>query len=408
MKKSTALVIFGLIQVVFILVAFASGYVVRAAGELDPATLPLLPGQTPDSYPLLAEVRGLLAASFIGPLPNDKTLEYGAVRGLVNAVGDPYTVFVEPQHHELETNSLSGEFGGVGMTISALPDGTFVLEPFRESPAEQGGIQVGDVLLKVDGTEITAGMRLDDVTALIRGPIGTTVVITVRHPGGDEAQISLVRQRYEIPSVRWKLIDGQANIGLITVERFSDKTAGEVALGLEELTAQGADRFVLDLRNNGGGILDAAIEVSGQFLDGGVIMYEARVNAPEKEYTAPAHAGPGTAVPLVVLVNGNTASAAEIVAGALLDRDRAILVGQQTFGKGSVQLVYDLSDGSSLHVTSSRWYTPSRRVLEAGGLPPTYPVEPATDGSDSELAFAADYLANYDPAARAATEDGTP
>lgn len=408
MKKSTALVIFGIIQVVFILVAFGSGYVVRAAAELEPGRLPILPAQTPDNYPLLAEVRGLLSASFIGPMPDDQTLEYGAVRGLVNAVGDPYTVFVEPQHHELESHSLSGEFGGVGMTISAEPDGTFVLEPLRDSPAALGGVQTGDVLLKVDDTEIAAGMPLDDVTALIRGPIGTAVIITVRHTGGDEAQISLVRQRYEIPSVHWKLLEGQANIGLLTVERFSGKTASEVALGLEELIAQGADRIVLDLRNNGGGILDAAIEVSGQFLDGGVIMYETQLNAPEKAYTAPANDGPGTTVPLAVLVNGNTASAAEIVAGALLDRDRAVLVGQQTFGKGSVQLVYDLSDGSSLHVTASRWYTPRRRELEAGGLPPTFVVEPGPEGADAALAYAADYLANYGPAAQAATDDGTP
>jgi carboxyl-terminal processing protease len=140
MKKSTALVIFGVIQVVFIGVAFLSGYLVRAATSVG--SLPgLLSGATPDTYPLLAEVRGLLAASFIGTLPDDATLQYGAVRGLVTAVGDPYTVFVEPQHHELETHSLSGEYGGVGMTISAQPDGTYVLSPYRDSPAALGGVR---------------------------------------------------------------------------------------------------------------------------------------------------------------------------------------------------------------------------------------------------------------------------
>jgi carboxyl-terminal processing protease len=414
MKKSTALVVFGSIQVLFILVAFVSGYVVRAATAAgQPVGLPLLDAQTPDSYPLLAEVRGLLKASFIGPLPDEQTLEYGAVRGLVTAVGDPYTVFVEPQHHELDTQSLSGEYGGVGMTISGQPEGTFVLSPYRDSPAAQAGVQEGDVLLQVDNTEIVAGLAMDAVTSLIRGPIGSTVVLVVRHPDGAQERLSVTRQRYEIPSVRWKLLDGHANIGLITVDRFSDKTAAEVGLALAELSTQGANRYVLDLRNNGGGILEAAVDVTGHFLNGGVVMYETQSNAPEKIYTAPGNDGPATAVPLAVLVNHNTASAAEIVAGALLDRDRAALIGQQTYGKGSVQLVYDLSDGSSLHVTAYRWYTPKRRELEEGGLPPTFVVEPAIDGTDSELARAIEYLDNLgqvgaDEAASMAGDDGTP
>lgn len=409
MKKSTALVIFGIVQVIFIAVAFVSGYSVRAAA----GGAPWLAGQTPNNYPLLAEVRGLLAASFIGPMPADDTLQYGAVRGLVSAVGDPYTVFVEPQPHELETHSLSGEYGGVGMTLNAGPDGAFTLSPYRDSPAELGGIQEGDVLLQVDNTVIEAGMPADDVTALVRGPIDSTVVLVVRHPNGAQERLSLVRQRYQIPSARWKLLDNYPTIGLITVDRFSDKTAAEVKLALDELSTQGADRYVLDLRNNGGGILDAAVEVAGQFLSGGVVMYETQNSAPERVYNAPNANGPATEAPLAVLVNHNTASAAEIVAGALLDRDRAPLIGQQTYGKGSVQLVYDLSDGSSLHVTAYRWFTPDRRELEQAGLPPTFVVEPASDGSDSELAYAVDYLANLDQAGqpaptRVASEGGTP
>ena len=409
MKKSTALVVFGAVQVIFIAVAFISGYIVRAGTT----GAPLLLGQTPANYPLLAEVRGLLAASFIGPLPDDTALQYGAVRGLVGAVGDPYTVFVEPQHHELETHSLSGEYGGVGMTINPQPDGAFTLSPYRDSPAELGGIQDGDVLLQVDNTVIAPGMPTDDVTALVRGPIDSTVTLVVRHPDGAEERLSLVRQRYQIPSTRWKLLDDQPTIGLITVDRFSDKTADEVKQAIEELSAQGADRYVLDLRNNGGGILDAAVDVAGNFLSGGVVMYETQNSAPERVYSAPNRSGPATDAPLAVLVNHNTASAAEIVAGALLDRERAPLIGQQTYGKGSVQLVYDLSDGSSLHVTAYRWFTPGRRELEQAGLPPTFVVEPSSDGVDSELAYAMNYLANLDQAGRpvptsVAAEDGNP
>jgi carboxyl-terminal processing protease len=392
MKKSRALLAFGLLQVVFLSVAFLSGYVVRAAddqaGALGWSQLVRTGG---DRYPLLAEVRGLLRDHYIDALPDDQTLEYGAVRGLVSAVGDPYTVFVEPQHHELETQSLQGEYGGVGMTLNAAPDGTITLSPYRDSPAAAGGVLEGDVLLEVDATPI-AGMSPDQVTALVRGPIGSTVTLRVRHPSGEEVRLSLVRERFEIPSVTWKLVDGQRNIGLIKVDRFSGKTAEEVRGAVAELSAQGAQEYVLDLRNNGGGILEAAVEVAGQFLSGGVVMYESQRNAPERVYSAPLGSGPALTAPLVVLVNHNTASASEILAGALLDRGRAPLVGQPTYGKGSVQLVYDLSDGSSLHVTAYRWYTPSRRSLENGGLPPTYPVEPAAGGSDGELAYAVNYL----------------
>jgi carboxyl-terminal processing protease len=188
------------------------------------------------------------------------------------------------------------------------------------------------------------------------------------------------------------VVEGQADTGLVVISRFSDKTPDELRKGLEELQAQGVSRLVLDLRNNGGGILESAVGVAAQFLDGGVVMYETQRNAPEKVYTAAANTGPVAQVPLVVLVNGGTASAAEIVAGALLDRERAPLVGQTTYGKGSVQLVYDLTDGSSLHVTAYRWYTPARRELEQAGLPPTFAVEPASDGSDAELAYALELL----------------
>jgi carboxyl-terminal processing protease len=267
------------------------------------------------------------------------------------------------------------------------------MSPLPSGPAVEAGVLDGDVLLAVDGDRLAASLSLDDVIARVRGPIGTQVTITVRHADGSEESYTLTRQRIEIPSVTWQVVDGQPDTGLVEISRFSDKTPDEVAKALDELLAQGgATRLVLDLRNNGGGILESAVGVAAHFLDGGVVMYETQRNAPEKEYAVPANPGLATQVPLVVLVNGNTASAAEIVAGALLDSGRAPLVGQPTYGKGSVQLVYDLSDGSSLHVTAYRWYTPARRELEQGGLPPTYLVEPAADGTDAELGYALELL----------------
>jgi len=229
---------------------------------------------------------------------------------------------------------------------------------------------------------------------LIRGPIGTPVTLRVRHPSGADFTVRILRQSFPIPSVTWKIVDGRPTIGLIAISRFSDKTPQEVLQAAGDLRATGADRFILDLRNNGGGILESAVEVASQFLDGGVVMYETQRNAPEKVYTAPNASGSLATAPLVVLVNHGTASAAEIVAGALLDRGRAPLVGQTTYGKGSVQLVFELPGQSSLHVTAYLWYTPSHRQLDKSGLPPTIAVEPAADGSDAELARAIQYLLN--------------
>lgn len=386
----------GLLIVLFtvcLVLTFALGYYVRAitAEAVGAAWLP--PGlKSSDTHPLLAQVRQLLNEHYIAPLPDDHTLEYGAATGYAAAVGDPYTRFVEPQPHELETQSLQGEYGGVGMTISKSDNGDLTLAPFADSPAAKAGIVDGDVLIGVDSTPISATTTVDAAVALVRGPVGSQVAITVRHTSGQTQMLHITRQVFAIPSVASKMVSTEPPIGLIAINRFSDKTPDEVRQAAQSLSAQGATRWILDLRDNGGGLLESGVNVASLFLNGGVVMYETQKNAPEKAYTAPANTGPLATAPLVVLVNHGTASAAEIVAGALLDRGRATLIGQQTYGKGSVQLVFDLPAGSSLHVTSYLWYTPTHRALDKNGLPPTVAVEPATDGSDPQLARAIEQL----------------
>jgi len=248
------------------------------------------------------------------------------------------------------------------------------------------------VLVAVDNTPITATTSVDSAVALVRGPIGSQVAITVRHASGQTQTVHITRQEFAIPSVTYKMVSTEPPVGLIAVSVFSEKTPDEVKQAADSLRTQGATRLILDLRDNPGGVLTSGTGVASLFLDGGVVMYETQKGAPEKAYTAPANSGPLATIPLVVLVNHNTASAAEIVSGALLDRNRAPLVGQRTYGKGSVQLVFDLPAGASLHVTSYLWYTPSHRALDKNGLPPTYAVEPATDGSDPQLARAIELL----------------
>jgi carboxyl-terminal processing protease len=392
MKRYLPLVVVGVAQVLFLTVAFFAGFVVHATYVDQVQPFNLLPASV-GKYPLLDEIHGLLATHYIGSLPDDKTMEYGAAHGLVAAVGDPYTVFVEPPAHQLETQSLAGQYGGIGVVLSQSPTGETLLSPYPGSPAATAGVQEGDVLLAINDAPLQSGVTADQLTGLLRGSIGSTVRITVKHKSGTTQSVSITRAAIDIPSVTFKMVDGHPDVGLVAISRFSDRTPTELGNALDQLRTQGAQRFVLDLRDNGGGILESAVGVAGYFIDGGVVMYESQSNGPEKTYSAPSVPGGANKAPLAVLVNHNTASAAEIVAGALLDRGRAPLIGQQTYGKGSVQLVYDLSDGSSLHVTAYRWYTPSHRVLDKTGLPPTYVVDPGTAGTDPELASALQYLA---------------
>ncbi|MBL8045781.1 MAG: S41 family peptidase, partial [Anaerolineales bacterium] len=315
-------------------VAFLAGYYTHAYSTANPLLRWPLPG-LPESknFPVFEEVQALVETHFNGQLPETKILEHGLIKGYISAIGDPYTVFIEPQTAELEAQQLAGEYGGIGVEISKNEKGEIVFLPFPDSPAEKAGLRAGDVLLSVDGIEIMPDKTTDEVTALVRGLIDTQVQITVRHMDGEELTVTVTRQRIEIPSVTWRMVEGQPTIGLITLSRFSDKTAQEVERAAKELQASGAQSFVVDLRNNGGGLLDSAVEVAGHFLDGGVVMYENNRAGEEKTLTAPATSGLLSTAPVAVLVNGNTASAAEILAGALLDRDRAPLIGQKTFGK---------------------------------------------------------------------------
>jgi carboxyl-terminal processing protease len=360
--------------------AFAAGYITHARAA-----------QANSDFPVLLEVRDILKGNFLGELPDDNALAYGAAHGMIGTLGDPYSRFVEPPVHELESNNLSGAFGGVGAELRYNDAGMVVLSPFPDLPAARAGLVDGDVLLAVDGVEITHGQPLNEVSALIRGPVGTQVRLTVQHDAEPPREFTIRREEFEIPSVTWRLLESQPHIGLLAISRFSGRTAEEVTRAYEELQEMGATSLILDLRDNSGGLLDASVEVAGAFLDGGIVAYETRRNGGEKTLTA---AGRGVAadIPLVVLINHGTASAAEIVAGALLDRQRAPLIGEATFGKGSVQLVFDLQDGSSVHVTSARWYTPERTALDGQGLTPTFET-PARDGAlDPPLDRAITYL----------------
>ena len=328
---------------------------------------------------------------FYGDLPSPQERTYGAIRGALELLDDPYTVFVEPQPRELERDRMRGVFGGVGVELRRDAEGHLGLAPYPDSPADRAGIRDGDVLLAVDGEAVTGGTSVDDARAWLHGEPGTTVTLTISRPPTPPFDVAIVREEIEVPSVAWQVLDDAPGVGYVHVETFTERTGEEVTTALRELQGGAISSLVLDLRGNSGGLIDPAVATASQFLRDGVVSIELSREAEERPLPVRG-GGVATEIPLAVLVDGGTASAAEIVAAALQDYGRAPLVGEPTFGKGAVQLIYELSDGSSLHVTSAIWLTPNRHRIEGRGLSPDIAV-PGGDGpQDEQLNRAVAYL----------------
>ncbi|MEZ4644617.1 MAG: S41 family peptidase [Chloroflexota bacterium] len=362
--------------------AFVAGYFTNDFVELMSGEGTLV--RERQDFDLVWEAWNRIETNFIGELPTSQAFTYGAIRGVVGLLDDPYTVFIEPAIRDQERESLRGTFGGIGAYIRRPEEGgDMVLEPIPGNPAELAGVLFGDVLIAIDETPVTPEMTVQEVADLVRGEKGTTVTLTVIHPGeSDSVDIDVVRDDILIPSVTYRMLDTETPIGYIQLTRFSGESGNEIYNAIVDLTDQGAQKLVLDLRGNGGGLLDAAVSVADHFMDEGVVVYqESRTEGEKVRETTNETIAPD--VPLVILVDGGTASASEILAGALQDRERATIIGQKTFGKGSVQLVFDLSDGSSVHVTSARWLTPDKHQIDQQGLEPDIVVEITQDAIDN-------------------------
>ena len=316
----------------------------------------------------------LIEDNFFGELPDLQHVAWGAIRGVIDTLDDPHTTFLEPQPRQREKEDLSGRFGGIGAYVSQAEDGSIILDPMPDLPAEKAGVLQGDIVIQVDDTAVTPEMTVDELIALVRGQVGTTVRLTLRREGQTEPiVVDIQREEIPSPSLDWRMLEEAEGIGYVRIMLFSNRTAKELQEALQELEGQGMSHLILDLRGNGGGMFDAAIDVSSMFLSDGVVVYQVESDGSEKAYDVRGGFKAGD-WPLILLVDGGTASASEIVAGALQDHGRATLVGEQTYGKGSVQHVYDLSDGSSVHITAAKWLTPNRRQIDGQGLEPDQEV----------------------------------
>jgi carboxyl-terminal processing protease len=305
---------------------------------------------------LLRQARDIVLDNTILDLPDDPALEYGMIQGMLEKLNDPYTYFVEPAEHEVASNRLTGNFGGVGVRLERDTERNWRLYPLPDSPALEAGIEDGDRLTAVDDLAITPETDQTALIAAIRGPEGEKVRLTVMR-AGEEIVFSIKRQSVPLPSVSWHLLPEAPAIGLLRINRIADSTASEIQEGIEDLIMQGAASFILDLRDNGGGLVDAAVDIARLFLDEGDILHQ-QFKDQDKEVFSVEEPGSFNDIPLVILVNGNTASSAEIVAGALKSQERGLIIGAPTHGKTTIQYIFDLQDGSSVHVTSGKWWIP--------------------------------------------------
>jgi len=279
-----------------------------------------------------------------------------------------------------------------------------VLFPFPDGPAAREGVVDGDALLAINGAGVDITLQPDAVDQMLRGEVrdGSGVTLTLMREGEDAAfDLFVPFEVINVPSVVWRMLAEDDRIGYVQIMRFTSRTPEELATALNELRDSDAAALVVDLRNNSGGLLQESVTVADEFLDGGVVLYEESLNEEDTFDANPG--GLGVNFPLAVLVNQGTASAAELVAGALQDYERGILVGQRTYGKGTVQQIFRLSDESSIHITSAEWFTPDRHALDGTGLTPTIEMIPDQNGRDVELGEATRYLQEL----LLAVEDGT-
>jgi len=309
---------------------------------------------------------------------DDQKALYGAMKGVAQHLDDPYSEFLDPDDRRQFDESLEGEFSGVGIELSIVENVITVITPLVGTPAEAAGVRAGDQILNIDG-ESTEGMTLTQAALRIRGEIGTTVTLTVRHDDGSIEDIPIVRDTIVLEAVKGDLL-ADGTIGYIRLYRFEQDTTTELDAALLSFDLSSLKGFILDLRNNPGGLLNEAISVSSRFVDEGVLLITQDRLSDEKKYYARGNRIPN--IPLVVLMNRGTASASEITAGAIRDNDMGILIGEKSFGKGVFQQLIEFPDGSALKITAGEYFTPDRKVVNGIGLEPDIVVGEEQDPVD--------------------------
>ncbi|HEY83211.1 MAG TPA: S41 family peptidase [Dehalococcoidia bacterium] len=375
MPKMARYVLVGVMVVAILALSFGTGY---NLGRTPPAP--------EDSLEVIEQAWDIIFNEYVDRDKLDaSTLSQGAIKGMLEALDDPYSSYLDAESRQLGMSTLEGEIEGIGAHVAIRDEKLTVIAPIANSPADRAGIKAGDIILEIDGKP-TAEMSLVQAVLSIRGPKGTPVRLLVQHQGESEPEeIEIIRDTIELPSIHFKMREDVAHI---YIAYFSGRTSEELLPILESLSEKGAKGIILDLRSNPGGLLDEVIDIISYFLPQGVAVNVVD-NRGERTPLEVRPAEVTVDLPMVVLVDAFSASGSEVLAGALQDHGRAVIAGQRTFGKGSVNVLRQLKDGSGLYITTARWLTPRGHVIEGEGITPDYELE--LEGEEV-IQWAVDYL----------------
>ncbi len=380
------------ISVIVAIVFFGLGFITNSLGPKLKISTPISSQTSDIDLAKFWKVNSVLREKFDGDISSEKQSE-GAIAGMVASLGDPYTTYLTKQQNSELNSQLNGKLSGIGIEVGLKNNRLTVIAPIDGTPAQKAGLRAGDIIASVDGVD-TSSMTVDEAVSKIRGSKGTQVKLTIVRPGSSPQEITITREDITVPSVSYEMKNN--SVGYIKIRTFGADTDKAVENAASSLVAQGAKSLVIDVRDNPGGYLDSVVKISSNFIKSGTIVAEKSRNSQDKTFNA-SGSGKYTNIPIVVLINNGSASASEILAGALHDNGRAILVGEKTYGKGSVQEVVCLSgnalssecDGDSLKVTVAHWYTPKGVNISKEGIAPDQEVKLTTEdynsGKDPQL-----------------------
>jgi len=387
-SNTTRNVLLGVIAVLIGVMLVTLGFLGRVATEPESTTV-INAAEPADSRPaaiseadflILDEILQILESDFVDPdIVDAEYLHSAAIAGIFEALGDPHSTYIDPETYQLSRDDFSGAFQGIGATVEK-PDGSdhiVIVRPLPDTPAERAGIVGGDVILEVDG-EDASGWTVDVGVLRIRGPQGTPVELLIRHTDGTEELITIVRDEIQVQSVVTReLTDAEGNavedIGYVYISQFTRRSPDELQQIIEDLQATGISGLILDVRLNPGGLLVETTQIADMFLDDGIIVIQ--VDREGNEQVASARAGQVTDLPIVILQDQFSASGSELLAAALQENGRATVIGTDSFGKGTVNHVRELSNGGAVYVSIARWLTPDRNLIEGRGVTPDIVVE---------------------------------
>ncbi len=377
MPKTMKIIVITLLLVVSLALSFGAGC------ALDDRTPPPSLGEGLDS---IAEAWDIIVNDYVDKDRLDtSTLSQAAIKGMVEALDDPYSAYLDAETYQLSLSDLEGKFEGIGAYVAVEDEQIIIIAPIADSPAAKAGIKAGDIILEIDGRSASE-MSLVEAVLYIRGPKGTSVRLLILHQGETEPEeIEIVRAEIEVSSVYFEM---KGDIAYINITYFSERTNEELSPVLQSITQEAATGIILDLRSNPGGLLQTVVDVASRFLKEGIVVDVVDNQGRHTTLTVKPK-GTTTDLPLVVLVDGYSASGSEVLAGALQDYARATIAGTRTFGKGSVNILRQLKDGSGLYITTARWLTPDGRLIEGEGIDPDYELE--LEGEDA-IQWAIDYL----------------